>query len=331
MKNNNIIVLISMVALLFSSCSNELTTPLVFNVKVDNTVTMVNDTINVKKGTPILFNFEGNPQFISYFSGETGKEYIYYNTTVIPASEFDSCWLKFDVTPLGIDGNIDKTLFLSVSDIFPGISGTASAPAFSNDSANFRNAKNFNWVDLTSACQLPTTSGVTKSVKLDMMSFLSKKIALQFKYQTAKNDVDQPKWTIANLKIVRYQKGKAAVEILSSALGFKQFDILDRTNAYAVSGAGVWSKSNPVNMFMNTTTAGNPLNEDYLVSLPTLINPSTTASKGDLVKNLSVDVKSFKYTYATKGVYKATFSATNANYLDSGQYKQVSFLVKVID
>ena len=331
MKKFNIIVLSTIVALLFNSCNNELTTALVFNVKVDKAMTILNDTIIVKKATPLLFNFEGNPQFISYFSGETGKEYIYYNTTVIPTSEFDSCFLKFDVTPLGVDGNIDNTLFLSVSDKFPGILGIASAPAFSNDSANIRNAKNFNWVDLTTACQFPTTSGVKKSVKLDLMPLLSKNIALQFKYLTTKNDVDQPKWTIANLKIVRYQKGKAAVEILASALGFRQFDILNQATAYAVAGAGVWSKSNPVNIYMNTTVAGNPLNEDYLVSLPTLINPVTSASKGDLVKNLSVDVKSYSYTYLTKGIYRATFSATNANYLDQGQYKQVSFIVKVTD
>jgi len=331
MKKYNRILLISIAAFFFNSCSNELIEPLVFGVKVDKTTTIINDSIIVQKGTPLIFNFEGNPQFISYFSGEVGKEYIYYNSTVIPASEFDSCLLKFDVTPLGIDGNIDNTLFLSVSDKFPGISGTASAPAFSNDSSNIRNAKDYNWVDLTSACQFPTTSGVKKSVQLDLIPFLSKNIALQFKYQTAKNDVDQPKWTIANLKIIRYQKGKAAVEILASTLGFKQFDILNQANAYAVAGAGAWSKSNPVNIFMNSTVAGNPLNEDYLVSLPILINPVTSASKGDLVKNLSVDVTTFTYKYPTKGIYKATFSATNANYLDSGQYKQVSFIVKVTD
>ena len=337
MKKYNIIILISVVGLLLSSCSNELKAPLVFDAKADAATTIIKgvnaaaDTLVVKKATTLNFNFEGNPQFISFFSGEAGKEFMYFNVSSIPVSEFDSCFLKFDVTPTGVDGTIENTLSLLISDKFPGIAGIAATPLFAKDSANIRNKQDYGWNDLSSACQFPTTSATKKSVKLDMMPYLSKNIALQFKYLTTRNDVDQPKWTIANLKFVRYQKRKAAVEVLASALAFRPFDILNSTNAYAVSGAGVWSKSNPVNLFINATVAGNPMNEDYLTSTPTLINPVATASTGALVKNLSVDVTTFSTSYAAKGIYTATFSATNVNYMDDGQYKQVSFIVKVID
>ena len=333
MKKYNILTIISIFSLLFSSCENILTEKLVFDAKVDSATadTIINDTIFVRKATPLTFKFTGNPQFISYFSGEPGNEYKYYNVTSIPINEFDSCFLKFDVTPIGIDGNIDNTLFLLVSDKFTGILGSASTPSFSTDSINIRNKKDYNWTDLTPLCLFPTVSATKKSVKLDMMPYLSKNISLQFKYLTTRNDVDQPKWTIANLKFVRYQKGKTPVEVLSQTLAFKPFDILNSATAYSVSGSGVWSKSNPANMYINTTLAGNSLNEDYLISTPTMINPLTTTSTGALVKNLSVDVKTYNYTYTTKGVYTATFSANNVNYMDRGQSKQISFIIKVID
>lgn len=325
------LIIISIISLFLFSCKSELTAPLVFNVKIDNATVVVNDTLVVKKDTPLNFTFEGNPQFISYYSGETGKEFAYYNTSVIPVSEFDSCLLKFDVTPNVVDGNIENTLSLFISDKFPGISGISSTPDFAKDSANIRNSKEYNWTDLTTACQFPRTNNTKVSVKLDMMPFMSKNICFKFRYQTVRNDVDQPKWTVANLKIIRYQHGKVPFEIPASSLAFRQFDILNKTSAYAVFGAGVWSKSNPANIFINSTLAGNPLNEDYLISTPIMINPLLTASTGDLVKNLSVYVDRYSYTYRTKGIYAATFLASNVNYSDNGQYKQVSFVVKVVD
>jgi len=331
MKKLKIILLTVIVNLGMNSCKNELTTPLLFDVKTETATTIVNDTVIVKKNTVLNFNFEGNPQFISFFSGEAGKEFLYFNSSVIPESEIDSCFLKFDVTPTGVEGSIENTLSLLISDKFPGLFGGSSAPAYAKDSANVRNINDYNWVDLTLACDFPKTSGTKKSVKLNMLPYLSKNVSLQFKYLTKRNDVDQPKWTIANLKFVRYQKGKAAVEIPAASLAFKPFDIVNQSTAYAVLGAGVWSKSNPANMFINSTLAGNVLNEDFLISTPILLNPLTTASTGDLVKNLSVDVTTYSYAYSTKGIYTATFVATNVNYLDKGQKKIVSFIIKVID
>jgi PBP1b-binding outer membrane lipoprotein LpoB len=59
MKKYNIIILISHVALLLSSCNNELTAPLVFDAKADAATTIVNDTLVVKKVAKLNFIFEG--------------------------------------------------------------------------------------------------------------------------------------------------------------------------------------------------------------------------------------------------------------------------------
>lgn len=334
MKTFKYFLYVSLFVSLFSSCDNVLTEKMVFDATVDptSTVTILKDTIFVKKGAPLSFNFRGNAQFISFFSGEPGYEYSYYNTSIIPVNQFDSCFLKFDVTPLGIDSaHIANTLSLAVSDNFPGLFGMSSAPEFIKDSANLYNTKDYTWTDLTSQCGFPVKTGLKKSVKVDAMNLLSKNICLKFRYKTLLNDTLQPKWTISNLKFVRYQKGKSAVEVPASALAFKQFDLLNYAIAYALSGAGVWSKSNPVNIFINSSLSRSPLNEDYLISTPTIINPVAIPSTGALVKNLSVNITNYSYIYQTKGVYYATFSATNANYLDSGQYKQISYIIKVID
>ncbi len=332
MKNYSLIALYSLVAVFFSSCENELKDKLAFNAKVNPATAnaIINDTIVVKKDSALSFLFEGNPQFISFFSGEAGNDYKYHNVTEIPAGDIDSCRLKFDVVPTGTAGTIGNTLSLYISDNYTGrIGAQTDSLKFSADSALIKQST---WTNLSALCAFPTTTATTKSVSLDMMSYLSKRIALQFKYQTTSNVEAQPKWEIKNLKYVLYPKGKAAIEYLAASLGFKQFDLLfpQRKAAYATSGAGVWSVGTPTNLNIASTAAGKPLNEDYLLSDPVKLNVQTPGT-GVSVKSISAGITPYSCIYTAVGTYNATFVGSTGNFLDDGQQKTVSFIIKVIN
>ena len=323
--------LCSLVLLILSSCMTELKQELTFGATVNTaTAQLVKDTIVVKKDSTFSFNFTGNPQNIVFYSGEDGLDYKSINTTEIPVSQIDSCFLKFDVTPTGTNSVIPNTLSLLLSDNFTGLTNGSS---YLTDSTNIRNNSSlFTWADSTLACGFPTTSGVKKSVKMNMMKYMSKRVCFQFKYQTIQNTIVQPSWTIANLKFVRYQKGKLPVEMLAANLGLISFDILYKSYAYAPysQNPGTWDKkTNTANIVMSSTPIGKPMNEDYLINSPILLN-AFTPSTGIVVKNLSNNLADYSYKYSSTGIYNVTFVASNENFLDNGQQKLVTFVVKVI-
>ena len=76
-------------------------------------------TITVKNGTPVEFHFKGDPDFLTFYSGEAGKEYKYRERTTVDESEVETSTLKFKLTPQY--GNPANILTMYVSSDFPGI------------------------------------------------------------------------------------------------------------------------------------------------------------------------------------------------------------------
>ncbi len=79
MKTSKLYILL-LSTLAFASCTKEMTEGLdEVNVSVvtSETVTAEGSIITVKKGTPVEFSFAGEPDFITFYSGELGHQYIY--------------------------------------------------------------------------------------------------------------------------------------------------------------------------------------------------------------------------------------------------------------
>ena len=66
-------------ALAFTACTKDLTEGLDkvdVNVVASENVTMEGGIVTVRKGTPVEFSIAGEPDFITFFSGEIGHQYI---------------------------------------------------------------------------------------------------------------------------------------------------------------------------------------------------------------------------------------------------------------
>lgn len=123
------IILLS--ALTFASCSKELTEGLdEVNVSVvtSDDVTVQGGIITVKKNTPVEFSIAGNPDFVTFFSGEIGHQYAYRQRVETEVSDIVSSKLKFNIYQEGTSRDGDRytnciDVYYAYSDPDNGIEG----------------------------------------------------------------------------------------------------------------------------------------------------------------------------------------------------------------
>ena len=79
MKLNKLLIAVSIATFALASCESEFTKDAELNVNVatGDGVSFDGQTITVKSGTPVEFHFNGDPDFLTFYSGEAGKEYKY--------------------------------------------------------------------------------------------------------------------------------------------------------------------------------------------------------------------------------------------------------------
>ena len=298
----------------FTSCDN-----LLEDVKFD--VALSPDNV-YKVGENIRFDFTGNPNYISFYSGEQGFNYDNIQRSVAN-DEGLKILLSFvaKVESRPANGSL-KVLF---SNTFSGINGTN----FEEDSLGITNG---NWIDKTSECKLPTAMNGTATVNLDVTEFMGKNTCIAFKYEAESSSLSgQPKWTISNLKIIlKYPNGLEVSGIKAPIMGFTAFDMLNKSNTPYLSSndPGRWNTSSPqVSLVMNYTQAGAPKNIDYAISSPLILN-STIPDIGFAISDLRDKITSHEYQYQFPGEYNVAFVAKNANvYGENAVVKRVSFTI----
>jgi len=292
------------------ACNDQLDNQVVFNFTTTAENSTVNgDTLIVDKDVPVTFNFDGNAEFITFYSGETGHEYDKRELTQTPAEDIDSCYLTFTNKPQF--GNIPSTLKLYLSTSFGGMSLT-------DKKADSLAVLNENWIDLSDVSNLSVTNNVTNTSKVSLKSYIDSKIVLAFRYKTTDNTAIQPTWQITNLKIVVRDKKGAITTLPANDLGFSAIDLLASENPYSsAGGAGVWDLTSVAAttsiMKIVFTSAGQSLNDDWLVSTPKIAT-ARIPDTGLAIKSIATSVSSYEYTFNTAGVYKVGFRAMNDNY-----------------
>lgn len=316
MKKIKFIVPILSVFILIG-CENPLKEDVLFNVtpKVDGK-TVASETVNVSAGTPVIFNFSGNADFITFYSGETGHEYAKKDLFQIPMEQVSSS-LEFDVKPQY--GIIPNTLSVYLSTTMQGLLGNNKA----TDSVTIENEK---WINITEQVNLPTKSNQKVSVSVPLNEYLGKKLTLAFHYKTDQNSATQPTWLLLNLRIKNALNSGEISEIPPTSMGFSAFDMLTDTPYKNSGGSGIWNLTvRKINkeIRMQSSPSGAPLNDDWLISNPILIN-SRAGDTGVVIKKMSIDMDSYKYVFNKAGTYTVTFVARNAN------YKSTSELIKTV-
>ncbi len=297
-----------MAVLLLQSACNKMTIEDVdFNVTPDKTV--------VTAGEPVLFQFDGNPNFITFFSGEDGHKYINRNRIELDPSEIEQSTLSFTVDSKY--GTQTNALKVYLSKDFPGLTQKDTV-------ADRSLIQTHAWNDITEQCKI-ADGKVTKTGNLDLKEYQSG-FVLAFQYKGNTQTTPQRTIIITDLLVSNKLKSGSLVETKGDGMNFSCFDINPsnkENNCYkkVVSGSliqGTWSLIELVKLNKIQIQGGNNThatwadNDDWLISEKIKLN-SCTPDTGEAIKDINRTITSYSYTFNTPGTYTVSFLAGNAN------------------
>ncbi len=262
-----------------ASCNKTLSIdPLSFAVSTTSTKYQVGDTVH--------FQFSGNPDFISFYSGEDGNDYAFRKRTNADGKP------QLQFTSYAQYGAQTNTLQLMVSNNFSGTYDAASIGAAT-------------WTDVTDKATLSTGADNTASGIVDLSEFLAQKkpIYFAFKY-TGTTGSTQKTWTLKNFTLDLLKTNNKVLPITDIAsAGWKQVSIKN--------AAAVWSiSSSQLRIAGGNATADD--NEDWVISKLLYLN-NVSPDVAVPIKNITQKVEGFDYVFSQPGNYKVVFLAGNAS------------------
>lgn len=198
------LLLFSLATLLFVSCEKEMDKSLAdvsVSVSVNEQVRYEGNIVTVRKGTPVQFLLNGEPDFVSFFSGEIGHQYIYRDRIEISPDNIESCDLKFSVYAMNGNSNSCKDML----DIFYQYEG--QDPENAEKTINFPGMSKTNfeadsllvgqtaqWKTFIARSELPTVIGTggTKTFSKSLKEYIDKKMTLAIAYNKDGHQTGDP-------------------------------------------------------------------------------------------------------------------------------------------
>lgn len=295
---------------LHASCTKEfdLTTPDDFQVTTES--------LTYKKGEPVKFSFTGNPQFISVYTGEVGKDYAFKDGRVM------------DVTSLKLSLNSSVTNGTGTGAPQMGMFSLMTSTDFNGDYSNFSNVQTATWTDITSrlskqeAATTTTINAATPAEGIDLSDLRvpGKPLYIAFKY----NIREQGSYGI--WRDWRFQAftlsaiSEAGTQVLgnmtttSFRVVQKNPEIISRTTATTATLTLMHSDLSlypqaaeiPTQNWIITHAFNNVNKIDFGPDLTIPIQGGTSA----------VEKKDYSYTFTKAGNYKVCFIASNTSTSD---------------
>lgn len=306
-----IIGTISLMACLWACKKGSVTSP-EFDVVADRQTIKANETVN--------FSFSGQPDFITFYSGEAGKQYA----NSARYSALGKATLEFSSS--NANGSQQNTMALLVSTDFQG-KGV-------DNSTTVSNIGKATWTNITSRAVLATAAS-TPSGQIDLTDFATanKPVYIAFKYTGASGST-QKKWNIISPKVTNtLSDGRAFIVADHTAAaisnngntnivspGWVSSNVLNTYN-WTLSSA-TWSITGATSAALATAPA-----EAWLFSGPIDLQ-KTVPDFGTVIKDITNAAVPYAYTFKTAGTYKVTFVGTNNNvYGSKSQVRELTITV----
>jgi hypothetical protein len=264
--------------------------------------------LSVKAGDTIRFNFSGNPDFITFYSGETGHKYTNISRTVIdngkPTLQFSTY-----ASTVGTQANSLKIL---ASTDFTGVYDTLNA-----------SIKNATWIDLTSRAILSTGTDNTSSGVIDISDINPSKKTLYFAFKKHDDNSASLKpyaWAIKSFAVNLFSPADSTTYSIASLAnaGWYATDILNPTYKWSITGSVLTIGGGGINAAEN---------EDWVITSPLNIY-SVPPDVGVAIKSIDARLSGYTYVFKTTGAYKMTFVASNQNVKEKKQViKEMTVIV----
>lgn len=276
------------------------------------TVFSSKDTVN--------FYFTGNPDMITYFSGEPGKNYDFRNrfsAAGIPQLQFST---------ILANGTQANSLSLLVSSDFKGVATNTIYGVLTRDTATTNaNIAAATWTDITSRAILSTgaTTAVPSGI-IDLSDFLKqgKPVYIAFKY-TATAGTIQNKWTVSALSLNNVLPDGTSYTIANlnaPTTSYTNYGNITYGPGWAVSydpakngNKYAWAYTDKTSLIItgaSTLPTATAPAEAWAVMGPIDLS-RVTPDAGVAIKAISATLSSYSYNYTTAGAYTAVFAASN--------------------
>lgn len=248
-------------------------------------------SLTYKAGDTVRFVFNGNPDNITFFSGEPGHNYEFRKRTSA-ANDLQVEFSSFVRYAL-----IRNNLQLMVSNDFNGKATVADLQA----------AK---WTDVSDRAKFSTGADNTPSGKVSLKEFAkplqdSALIYVAFRYTDYKKPQGQNQWVIRTFSANNVSEdGVISSLAVMSTGGWQQVDVKNPAFKWTISTAQLLTTNAPA-------TADD--NEDWVISKgfnPWQIKPDV----GTALKNISTVLPEHTYVYTKPGTYKVIFEASAVRY-----------------
>lgn len=250
----------------------------------------------VKVGDPVTFYINGNPDLLSFWSGE--RTHVYANAAVSSEKGVKQ-WIQFE-TALAAGTQTDN-LKLLVSKDFNGV-------------YNAESVAKAKWTDISSRVSWATGTTRVTSGQVNVLDFSTETnntpFYVAFQYYSPKNALKPRRWTIVNFQANNALANGITTTFAPTNLAtlFKDVDVKNPTYNWSIT-SGMVSPDPPI---------GAEENENWAVSGPIDINRVGTAdfanTSDGLLKGISdAPVKEYSYSFLSAGKYTVTFVATNVS------------------
>ncbi len=331
------------------SCSKGLTEGLDdVSVGVVTNENVVRDgmVVTAKKGQPIEFTINGEPDFVTFYSGELGHQYIYKDRTSISAEDVMDAELSFYLYrdanadfPSG-DARDNNTLeiFYAYTDEEAGVTGFPGL-AKDNFDADYEAVKGFSWstmVEHEKFNGLGTNIVTGSFFTFPVRDFIGKNFVVAIAYNKDERQnpsaaggtaTNQHAYYFNTMGITTTLRSGQESTQYASSFKFTALNLDDKSYTTVTNNtSGRWnlSSASAGNFFIHSTASSADWKTSWLVSDPIDIL-ACEPDRGENIKNISQDVPTYTYTYDEVGTYTATFVVTNGNYKheDRGVYQIV--------
>lgn len=307
-----------------AACEHEkIYEPIEFNVLLD-----AENTYRV--GDPVKFNFEGNADYILFYSGEVGHEYQYRDRTTVDREDIEKCELTIQ-----LNGRSGAPCMVGyVTNSFSGLNTQDEEADYATISSMLTPEKDLQgWerIELNDNA----TVGVWETTTIDV-THLCDNLSIALHWNPESRDKSQRAyWTSVNVAV--QLKGREPNVISSKVLNFTPFSMAEDmvgsryilTSESSVPGTMRYTGNVGLNtneMHLVGSSAYNPDNaatlpyciDAWVMSEPMALN-LISPDEGVSIKTLTATLPSYTHTFNEPGTYTVTFVATAGNYLDSSR------------
>lgn len=288
-------VIVMMASSILISCQKNLPVDGLENFNVTT------DSVSYKAGTSVRFVFQGGEaQDISFYSGETLKEYDFKDGHIVDVTG-QTAVLAFS-TAVNLGTQLNQLYVMASTD-------------FKGDYSSMTAVKAATWTDITARFKYGTTTTfLATSADVTDLMVAGKPLYIAFKYITKPQGLNgvARQWSIQSLTLTSGKKLNNTVALTLSDEPSAGFQLVDQSATTAPALSAI-TTAKIVLQGNNYTTANDPTSENWAIS--TGINIDKVNLGPDLSTALkgmtAAALKEYRYVYATPGTYKAVFTSSN--------------------